>query len=172
MTRPPGGSISLNHSDPRGPPLFDPAYLSSEYDLLVMRQAMNTAIEFTSSGPWPSYLVAPAFGLGPVIEEYGTGNYTAMDDLVRNGIQNGAHVVGTASMSPYNAKWGVVNPDLTVKGVKGLRVVDASVFVSNKFSSLESVDDLKSQPFVPGGGTQIPTYGLAERAADIIKQSS
>ncbi|KAJ7199147.1 pyranose dehydrogenase [Mycena pura] len=149
------GTISLNHSDPRGPPLFDPAYLSSEYDLLVMRQAMNTAIEFTSLGLWPSYLAAPAFGLGPVIEEYGTGNYTAMDDLVRNGIQDAGHVVGTASMSPYNAKWGVVNPDLTVKGVKGLRVVDASVF-----------------PFVPGGGTQIPTYGLAERAADIIKQSS
>ncbi|KAF8895897.1 hypothetical protein CPB84DRAFT_1636308, partial [Gymnopilus junonius] len=39
-----------------------------------------------------------------------------------------SHPVGTAAMSPFDANWGVVNPDLTLKGAKGLRIVDASVF--------------------------------------------
>ncbi|KAJ6617021.1 aryl-alcohol oxidase [Mycena sp. CBHHK59/15] len=148
------GSISLDTSNPRGPPLLDPAYLSSPHDLLVMRQALDAAIQFTSSEPWTSYLGTPVNGLGPVIAMYGTNNYTAMDELVRDGVQDGAHVVATSSMSPYKSSWGVVDPDLRVKGIEGLRIVDASVF-----------------PFVPGGATQIPTYGLAERAADIIKKS-
>lgn len=101
-----------------------------------MRQAFNTVLEFTSTKVWQSYLKTPINGLGDVIASFGTGNYTAMDELVRNGIQNGAHVVGTSSMSPYNASWGVVDPDLRVKGISGLRVVDASVFVSAMFFSL------------------------------------
>nr|GAT44749.1 aryl-alcohol oxidase-like protein [Mycena chlorophos] len=43
-----------------------------------------------------------------------------------NAVPNG-HLVGTASMSPVGASWGVVDPDLRVKGVEGLRVVDSSV---------------------------------------------
>lgn len=40
------------------------------------------------------------------------------------------HPTSTARMSPENASWGVVDPNLRVKGTFGLRVVDASVFVS------------------------------------------
>ncbi|EEB98838.1 hypothetical protein MPER_01589 [Moniliophthora perniciosa FA553] len=48
--------------------------------------------------------------------------------------------------------WGVLNPNLLVKGIKGVRVVDASAL-----------------PFVPAAHTQAPVYMLAERAADLIK---
>jgi choline dehydrogenase-like flavoprotein len=41
------------------------------------------------------------------------------------------HPVGTAPMSPRNAKYAVVDPDLKVKGVQGLRIADASVMVSD-----------------------------------------
>ncbi|KAJ3971517.1 pyranose dehydrogenase [Lentinula raphanica] len=148
------GSITLNASDPMGPPLIDPNYFASEYDVLVMRQALLTGFEFLSTGPWPSYLGQPVNGLAEVIDAVGTGDFTAMDELMRNGVQNGAHLVATSSMSPYGADWGVVDPDLRVKGLNGLRVVDASVY-----------------PFVPGGATQLPTYCLAERASDVIKAS-
>ncbi|KAJ3808678.1 hypothetical protein F5876DRAFT_78510 [Lentinula aff. lateritia] len=139
------GSVTLNVSDPSGPPLIDPNYFASEYDVLVMRQALLTGFNFLSSEPWTSYLGTPAVG---------TGDFTAMDELMRNGFQNGAHLVATSSMSPYGADWGVVDPDLRVKGLNGLRVVDASVY-----------------SFVPGGATQLPTYCLAERASDIINGS-
>ena len=43
------------------------------------------------------------------------------------------HPVGTASMTARDAKWGVVDPDLKVKGVEGVRVVDASVLVRRLF---------------------------------------
>lgn len=61
------------------------------------------------------------------------GQITSDTDLkssIRNTASTVFHPAGTASMSPHEASWGVVNPDLTVKGVKGLRIVDASVFVS------------------------------------------
>jgi len=49
---------------------------------------------------------------------------------MRNIASFGAHAVGTASMSPKGVSWGVVDPDLTVKKVQGLRIVDASVLAS------------------------------------------
>ncbi|KIK56494.1 hypothetical protein GYMLUDRAFT_174168 [Collybiopsis luxurians FD-317 M1] len=148
------GSVTLNASNPAGPPLVDPNYLASKYDTLVMRQALLTGFNFLSTEPWTSYLGTPVNGLAEVIAALGTDNFTAMDDLIRNGIQNGAHLVSTSAMSPYGADWGVVDPDLHVKGLQGLRIIDASVL-----------------PFVPGGATQLPTYGLAERASDVIKSS-
>jgi choline dehydrogenase-like flavoprotein len=62
------------------------------------------------------------------------------------------HAVGTASVSPRGAPWGVVDPDLTVKKTVGLSVVDAA-----------------SIPYVPSAHTQGPIYFWAERAADVIK---
>ncbi|KAJ7240993.1 hypothetical protein C8J57DRAFT_1085439 [Mycena rebaudengoi] len=55
-------------------------------------------------------------------------------------------------MSPRGADYGVVDPDLLVKGVKHLRVVDASVM-----------------PYVPAANTHVPVYIFAERASDLIK---
>jgi choline dehydrogenase-like flavoprotein len=49
------------------------------------------------------------------------------------------HPVGSAAMTAKNAGFGVVNPDLTVKGVKGLRVIDASVFVSIQIPSSHQI---------------------------------
>ncbi|KAJ7680648.1 hypothetical protein DFH06DRAFT_1315396 [Mycena polygramma] len=57
-------------------------------------------------------------------------------------------------MSPKGASYGVVDPDLRVKGFEGLRVVDVSV-----------------APFVLGAHTQAPTYIIAERGADLIKEA-
>ncbi|KAK0233884.1 aryl-alcohol oxidase [Armillaria fumosa] len=126
------GTVKLNSSDPLDPPLIDPGYLASEFDMFAMMEA------------------------GYVLEAYGgLANATtdeALEEYVRENVGTAAHPVGTASMSPRFAEYGVVDPDLLVKGVSGLRVVDASIF-----------------PFVPAGHTQVPTYIIAERAADLIK---
>ncbi|KAJ7843418.1 aryl-alcohol oxidase [Mycena olivaceomarginata] len=62
------------------------------------------------------------------------------------------HIIGTASMSPKGANYGVVDPDLLVKKIQHLRVVDASIL-----------------PFLPAGNTQAAAYIVAETAADLIK---
>jgi choline dehydrogenase len=57
-------------------------------------------------------------------------------------------------MAPNGAPYGVVDPDLRVKGLIGLRIVDLSVV-----------------PYIPAGHTQAGTYIIAERGADLIKEA-
>lgn len=59
-----------------------------------------------------------------------------LDTFIRSDAGPYLHGGCSAAMSPHGANWGVVNPDFRVKGTKGLRVVDASVFVSLSFTSV------------------------------------
>lgn len=52
-----------------------------------------------------------------------------LDQFIRSSAITVSHGVGTAAMSPKGAEYGVVDPDLRIKGVSGLRVVDASILV-------------------------------------------
>lgn len=91
-------------------------------------------------------------------------------------------------MSAWNdTSSGVVNPDLTVKGVKGLRIVDAGILVGLVLRCLQCERDLANdidcsafalsfsiwmQPFVPAAHTQASVYIIAERAAALIKAAA
>ncbi|KAJ6588475.1 hypothetical protein B0H19DRAFT_1099601, partial [Mycena capillaripes] len=93
------------------------------------------------------------------------GNYMTTDDEIEtylraNAAPNG-HVIATASMSARGENYGVVDPDLTVKGVKGLRVVDASVLVNMSFQFIMPTTDA----FLRAMTT---TYLFAERVSDMI----
>lgn len=54
-----------------------------------------------------------------------------LDGVVRAVAGTTSHIVGTVAMSAREAPYGVVDPDLRVKGTRGLRVIDASVLVSS-----------------------------------------
>lgn len=116
-----GGSITLNSSDPFDKPLINPNLLAEEVDIVVIREAIRASRRFLSAPAWDGYIIAA--------QENATTD-DELDALIRNTSRTVDHPVSTAMMSPYNATWGVVDPDLKVKGVKGLRIVDASVFVS------------------------------------------
>ncbi|KAF4608011.1 hypothetical protein EYR40_000352 [Pleurotus pulmonarius] len=143
------GSLSLNSSNPFDDPIIDPAYLAHEFDRFALREGVRSAQRFLSSPAWEGYILGRtgAFATVDVQDD------DQLDGFLRENFISGLHFVGTASMSPKGASWGVTDPDLKVKGLNGLRVVDASVI-----------------PLIPAAHTQVPVYIVAERAADIIKE--
>ncbi|KAJ7451793.1 aryl-alcohol oxidase [Mycena galericulata] len=141
------GSVTLNSSDPLSNPLINPNFFSSEVDLFIMREAIRSALRFAAQPAWADYVIAP-------VGVNSTSTDAELDEYARSTADTLDHVAGTASMSPKGASWGVVDPDLVVKGISGLRIVDLSIV-----------------PFIPAGHTQFCTYMIAERAADLIKES-
>lgn len=148
------GSVTLNSSDPFGPPLLDGAFFEHPMDLFVQQQAVKEAIRLATSDAFKGYAVKPFPEIAAFYNvDTGTIDDAALESYLRNKSQSNLHTVGTNTMTARGAGWGVVDPDLKVKGLKGLRVVDTSIF-----------------PFCPAAHTQAPTYALAERAADLIKE--
>ncbi|KAJ3809508.1 GMC oxidoreductase-domain-containing protein [Lentinula aff. lateritia] len=127
------GSVTINSTNPFAPPLIDPGYLTSPFDLAAMRQALEIMFQYLSAPIWDGYILS-AFGTLANITSL--SNDSVLNTYIRESSSSTAHPVGTAAMSAKGADYGVVDPDLRVKGVVGLRIVDASVFVSIfKFSS-------------------------------------
>ena len=119
-----GGSVTINSTDPFTFPLIDPAFLTSPFDQQVILSAVHAARQFVSQAPWDGY----------VLSRYGiVGEVETDDDILaaaRTQVVTLDHPTSTAKMSPADASWGVVDSRLRVKGAVGLRVVDASIFVS------------------------------------------
>ncbi|KAF9002564.1 aryl-alcohol oxidase-like protein [Cyathus striatus] len=140
------GSVSLNSNDPFDAPLIDPAFLTDEVDIFIMKEGIASAQRFFEGPAWKDIIIQPQFADALESDE-------ALEHFIRFGANITAHPVGTAAMSPKGAQFGVVDPDLLLKGATGLRVVDASIM-----------------PFITCGHPQAPTYAIAERAADLIKK--
>jgi choline dehydrogenase-like flavoprotein len=83
---------------------------------------------------WKDYIIAPVVDLENLSDD-------ALDQLIRNSPLSAFDMVGTAAMSARNAPYGVVDPDLLVKGVKELSINGASVFVSDNYSALVGNSD-------------------------------
>ncbi|KAG6837351.1 hypothetical protein H0H93_010953 [Arthromyces matolae] len=119
-----GGSVTVNSTDPFAPPVIDPALLATDFDKVAMRTALKNTLAFFATSLWSDYVITATDGLENATTD------AEMDSYLSNFTQTIFHPVGTARMTAVDAKDGVVNPDLTVKGAAGLRIVDASVLVS------------------------------------------
>ena len=137
------GSVRLAGPDPRWYPLIDAGYLGEDEDLEALLAGVRLARAIASDGPLA----------GLLDEEFLPGAGVTDDDGLRDAIRATAqtlyHPVGTCAMGAGDGS--VVDEQLRVRGVDGLRVVDASVM-----------------PTVPRGNTNAPTYAIAERGADLI----
>ncbi|THU96825.1 aryl-alcohol-oxidase from pleurotus Eryingii [Dendrothele bispora CBS 962.96] len=143
------GSITLNSSDPFEQPLINPGILTTEFDMNAMVQAVKDSQQFIHTSPyWDDFFLGPYGDLASAETD------EERIELIRKEAVTIYHPVGTASMSPKEAKWGVTDPELRVKGARGLRVVDASIF-----------------PHIPECHIQALVYTVAERAADMIKEA-
>ncbi|KAJ7049157.1 aryl-alcohol oxidase precursor [Mycena amicta] len=128
------GTITLNSSDPLLPPLINPNFLTSDFDLYTLRAAIEQAQRFVSADAFKDYVIAPVVDLGVLTPD-------ELETFIRNNTRSFSHLVGSVGMSARDASYGVVNPDLRVKGTAGLRVIDASIL-----------------PLVPSAHTQAATY--------------
>lgn len=107
---------------------------------------MNVIKRIVASPPFQGYILSP---YGPFAN---TTTPEALDNWIRSSVSPNWHSSGTLAIGKKGTKEGVLNPDLTVKGVKNLRVVDGSVF-----------------PFLLSAHIQAGIYAVSERAADLIK---
>lgn len=108
-----------------------------------MRETVKRFLRFFSAPVWQNYVIAPTFDLGNMTTE-------ALDEYIRNTTLPSSHLVGSAAMTARDAGYGVVDPDLLVKGVARLRVIDASVLVSSLSSrSAQDTNPRNGSPFYP-----------------------
>jgi choline dehydrogenase len=144
------GRIRLRSADPRHKPLIDPAYLSDAADIEPLVTGIRMAREFATARPM-SKICADELAPGD-----GVRTEAEIRDFIRRNLTTGCHAAGTCAMGgdskvAASRLTSVVDPELRVRGIEGLRVVDASVM-----------------PAVPRGDTGAPVIAIAERAADLI----
>jgi choline dehydrogenase-like flavoprotein len=141
------GSVTLASADPLAAPRIDPNFLSHEDDLETMVRAFKLVRSIFAQ---PAF--AP-FGGADLSRELYDGAVRS-DDEIRAAIRRRAdtiyHPAGTCRMG--SDAQAVVDPQLRVRGVEGLRVVDASVM-----------------PTLVSGNTNAPVVMIAERASDLIR---
>ncbi|QDH10750.1 choline dehydrogenase [Nocardioides dongxiaopingii] len=139
------GSVRLRSADPGWHPAIDAAYFDDQTDLDAMLAGCRRVMEITQQGPMAALVDRP-FGLdaAPSDEE--------LVEHVRTYTQTTFHPTSTCAMG--SGEDAVVDEHLRVRGVAGLRVVDASVM-----------------PSVPRGNTNAPTIMVAEKAADLIRSA-
>ncbi len=138
------GEVTLRSSDPSDKPKIVTNSLTEPEDVASMVAGMELAREIAASEPMRSTITRE---LKP-----GSG-VSGRDDLesaLRDRVELIYHPVGTCRMG--SDEEAVVDPELRVRGLQGLRVVDASVM-----------------PIIPGGNTNAPVIMVAERAADLIR---
>ena len=138
------GTVRLASSDPLAPPLIDPAYLAEPDDLRVLVTGMRRALAVLDTPP----LAGVVSGL--MKPEARPGSDDELAAAVRAGAETLYHPVGTCRMGVD--AMAVVDPQLRVRGVAGLRVADASVM-----------------PSLIRGHTNAPAVMIGEKAADLLR---
>ena len=138
------GAVTLSGPSPDAPPVIDPRFFSDPADLTLMLRGVRLArhlLEAPAFAPYRGKELSP--GAAVVSDE-------ALEAYIRAASATVFHPVGTCRMGPDAA--AVVDPELRVRGVEGLRVVDASIM-----------------PTLIGGNTNAPVIMIAEKAADMIR---
>jgi len=141
------GDIRLASADPAEPPVIDPCYLTAESDLRGLVAGLRIAERLCDTEALRPYVGAPMAPWPGKVDD------AKLATAIREHAQTAFHPVGTCRMGSDDA--AVVDCELRVRGLDGLRVVDAS-----------------AMPRIIRGHTHAPTVMIAERAADLIRASN
>ena len=137
------GEVFLASPEPSAKPHIMHRYFAEEEDMRRMEAGVALVMEIARQQALAPYCSTPE-------QVPSSGAEADMRAFIRRHAQTLYHPVGTCTMGP--GEDAVVDTELRVRGVEGLRVVDASVM-----------------PTVPRGNTNAPTIAIAERAADLIR---
>jgi len=137
------GSMHLASADPRDAPVLDPRYLSEPSDVAALVDCVKKCRDVGEAS------ALSAWNAGEVWPGPDAMSDKELTDYVRKSTSTYHHQVGTCKMG--TDRHSVVDPELKVYGVDGLRVADASVM-----------------PAVTSGNTNAPTIMIGEKAADMI----
>ena len=141
------GHIRLASADPSEPPIIDPGYLTAESDLHRLVAGLRIAEPLCDTAALRPYIGAPMAPWPGKVDDATLTRY------VREHAQSAYHPAGTCRMGSDDG--AVVDCELRVRGLEGLRVVDASVM-----------------PRLIRGHTHAPTVMIAERAADLLRATN
>ncbi|MFJ4656330.1 GMC family oxidoreductase [Nocardia sp. NPDC088792] len=137
------GELKLASADPFASPLIDPGYLTDPWDTEFLVEGIRMIRDVMSHKS-----IA-----GDVVENFFPGtdysDETALRRELPNRVHSIYHPVGTCRMGVDER--AVVDPTLKVRGIEGLRVVDASIM-----------------PSITGGNTNAPSYMIGEKAVEFI----
>jgi choline dehydrogenase-like flavoprotein len=138
------GSVRLQSRDPLDAPLIDPAYLSDHRDTALMVEGVKKLRTIMKAPALQSYR-------GKEIYTAGIETDAQWEGYIRERADTIYHPVGTCKMGAAHDPMAVLDAQLRVKGVSGLRVIDAS-----------------AMPTLISGNTNAPTIMMAEKAADFL----
>jgi choline dehydrogenase len=139
------GTLRLQSANPFDAPLIQPNYMTDEGDKLVVAAALRLTRRMLHSDALSPYHDG---------DEFPPASSVSDQDLIEFARQRGGtawHLIGTCRMGPATNPSTVVDAELRVIGLQGLRIADASIM-----------------PSMPSGNTQIPTMMIAEKAADML----
>jgi choline dehydrogenase-like flavoprotein len=141
------GSVRLASADPNAPPLVDPAFLADGEDMQALVRGFRQMRHILAQP------ALAAHGARELAASASARSDAEIEAFIRGHADTIYHPVGSCRMGP--GPLDVVDAELRVHGVAGLRVVDASVM-----------------PGIVSGNTNAPTIMIAEKAADMIRRSA
>ena len=139
------GSLTLASRNPLDKPLIDPAFFKEAEDLQTMKTATQMGLRVMESAALGAYR-------GEMIYPLNSNDSTQIESFLRDHSDTEYHPVGTCKMGPSTDRMAVVDSELKVHGLQGLRVIDASVM-----------------PNLISGNTNAPTIMIAEKGVDFIR---
>jgi len=139
------GSVRLASSDPLAAPQVDPQFFGDPEDLRLTIAGLRYAREVLRTDPVRDMIDREIFPGSEVMSD------EALAAHCRRTVKTNYHPVGTCRMGRETDRDAVVTPDLKVRGIEGLRIVDASIM-----------------PTITSGNTNAPVLAIADKAVDIM----
>ena len=141
------GSVTLQSAKSTDAPLIDPGFFKHPDDMATLVKGTQIGMDILQAKAFDAYR-------GDMLYPVERNNPRQIEGFLRDHSDTEYHPCGTCKMGPHSDPMAVVDAQLRVHGIQGLRVVDTSIM-----------------PTLTGGNTTAPTIMIAEKAADLIRSS-